>query len=139
MIDLHCHILPGVDDGAPDMESAVEMARALRGVGFRTIAPSPHFGEGSNGDVPLVVASETREKLAGVLAQEGIELALLPNAEHHLRPSLFDRLDAGDVMPIGGPEGKWILVEFPWQPIPEPEDIIFRLQMKGFRVVLAHP
>lgn len=138
MLDIHCHILPGVDDGSPDIGVSLEMAEVLWDAGFRQIAASPHYGEGSAGDVPIELAAEKRKELSGALAEAGIELEILPNAEHHLRPSLFDRLDAGAVVPIGG-HGKWLLVELPWQPIPDPEKIIFRIQMKGYRVILAHP
>lgn len=138
MLDIHCHILPGVDDGSPDIESSVAMAEALYGAGFRQIAASPHYGEGSAGDVPIELATEKRKELQGALDDAGVEMKILPNAEHHLRPSLFDRMDSGAVVPIGG-AGRWLLVEFPWQSIPKPEEILFRVQMKGYRVILAHP
>ena len=138
MLDIHCHILPGVDDGAPDMEVSLEMAEILYRAGFRKIAASPHYGEGSAGDVPIELASRRRAELNEALQKEGIGIEILPNAEHHLRPSLFDRVDAGAVVPIGG-QGRWLLVELPWSPIPRPEEVIFRIQMKGYRVILAHP
>ena len=138
MLDIHCHILPGVDDGSPNMEVSLEMAEILYKAGIRKIAASPHYGEGSAGDVPIEVATERRQELNHALVEAGIDIEILPNAEHHLRPSLFDRIDAGAVVPIGG-KGKWLLVELPWQPIPNPEEIIFRIQMKGYRVILAHP
>lgn len=138
MLDIHCHILPGVDDGSPSMEVSLEMAEILYKAGFRKIAASPHYGEGSAGDVPIELAAQKRKELSAALAEAGIDMEILPNAEHHLRPSLFDRMDAGAVVPIGG-SGKWLLVELPWQPIPNPEQIIFRIQMKGYRVILAHP
>ncbi|MBT6488479.1 MAG: hypothetical protein HOK97_01845 [Deltaproteobacteria bacterium] len=114
------------------------MAEILYKAGIRKIAASPHYGEGSAGDVPIEVATERRKELNQALVESGIDIEILPNAEHHLRPSLFDRIDAGAVVPIGG-KGKWLLVELPWQPIPNPEEIIFRIQMKGYRVILAHP
>ena len=123
MLDIHCHILPGVDDGAPDLDVSLQMAELLYGAGFRKIAASPHYGEGSAGDVPIELATSRRAELNDALKQAGIDVEILPNAEHHLRPSLFDRLDAGAVVPIGG-QGKWLLVELPWSPIPNPEDII---------------
>ena len=53
MIDLHCHILPGVDDGSSSMEESLEMARIMAEQGFDTLAPSPHYGEGPGGDVSI--------------------------------------------------------------------------------------
>ena len=63
MLDIHCHILPGVDDGAPDMEVSLEMAEILYRAGFQKIAASPHYGEGSAGDVPIELANRRRAEL----------------------------------------------------------------------------
>src|SRR4051812_17088065 len=57
MLDLHCHILFDVDDGAPDLPESLAMARALHAAGFETIAASPHFGAGHGRDVSLALAS----------------------------------------------------------------------------------
>ena len=138
MLDLHCHILPGVDDGAADLDAAVAMARCLSAAGYDAVAPSPHFGEGPGGDVSREQAAAGRVQLAERLAAEGIELQLLPNAEHHVTMELLARIDRGEVQPIGG-DGKWLLVELPWQPLTDPEGVLFRIQSKGYRLLLAHP
>ena len=138
MIDLHCHILPGVDDGATDIEESVEIARVLVDEGFDTIAPSPHYGEGPGGDVPVETASRVRGELSERLAEEGIDLSLLPNAEHHVSPGLFDRIGAGQTVSIGG-KGRWLLTELPWSSIPGPANILFRVRSAGYSVLLAHP
>ena len=138
MYDLHCHILPGVDDGAPDLDAAVAMARCLVEVGYAGVTASPHLGEGPGGDVPPDVAQAAREQLVERLGREGVALEVLPSSEHHLTPDLFDRLDRGDVVPIGG-ASRWLLVELPWRAIPDPEGQLFRVQAKGYRLLLAHP
>jgi protein-tyrosine phosphatase len=137
VLDLHCHILPGVDDGASDLESALEMARVMVSAGYRSVAPSPHFGMGPGGDVGSDVAERTRDALRGNLRAAGIALDILPNAEHHVTPELFTRIDEKNVTPIGG--GRWLLVELPWQALVRPEEVLFRLQLKGYRLLLAHP
>lgn len=138
MLDLHCHILPGVDDGAPDLPAALAMARHLSAAGFTAIAPSPHFGDGPGGDVPARASAEGRAALQEALQRAGIALELLPNSEHHVGPLLFERLAAGEVVPIGG-QSKWLLVELPWQTLVDPPGILFRIQAKGYRLLLAHP
>ncbi len=140
MLDLHCHILPGVDDGAKDMEAALAMGRALVEVGYTDIAASPHFGHGPGGHVSRILAAEKRNELSDRFAAEGIALKLHPNAEHHVGPSLFEAASAEptELTPIGG-DGQWLLVELPWQPLSDPETVIFRLQSKGYRLLLAHP
>ena len=138
MIDLHCHILPGVDDGAPNLEVALAMARALVSVGFSAVAASPHIGTGPGGDVSPSIASGARAGLSIALEQCGVPLTLLPNGEHQLSTELFDRLGTSDVTSIGG-RGRWLLTELPWGGLANLESVLFRVQTKGWRVLLAHP
>lgn len=137
MLDLHCHLLPGVDDGATDLDQAAAMCRCLVDCGFTVAAPSPHNGEGPGGDVSPTDAAAACTALRDRLAADGISLDLHPNAEHHVSMMLFERIDAGAVVPIGG-SGNWLLVELPFHPI-QAEEILFRLQTKGYRLLLAHP
>ena len=76
MLDLHCHLLPGVDDGAPDIETSLTMARTLVAAGFSAVAPSPHYGEGPGGDVPIAVADSRRELVREALASAEIPLEM---------------------------------------------------------------
>jgi protein-tyrosine phosphatase len=139
MLDLHCHLLPGVDDGARDLAAALDMARALVAVGFSAVAASPHAGDGPGGDVAPDLASERRGALAAALRDAGIELALLPNAEHMMGPRLHERLARREVVPVGGRGGRWLFVELPWGGVPELERQVFALQAKGYYLLLAHP
>ncbi len=138
MVDLHCHILPGVDDGAADLATALEMARVLSGVGFTGVATSPHMGVGPGGDVAPALAAERRAELREALGANGIALELLPNGEHYLSAELFERVSRGEVVTVGG-DSRWLLVELPWGGLADTEGVIFRLQTKGYRVLLAHP
>lgn len=138
MLDLHCHLLPGVDDGAPDMAAALAMGEMLNALGFTAVAASPHAGEGPGGDVQPEQAAAVAAELRESLRAAGIPLAIMPNAEHMLTPLLFERLAAGRGVPVGG-GGKWLLVELPWGGMSDPEAALFRLQTKGYQVLLAHP
>lgn len=138
MIDLHCHLLPGVDDGVPALDEAVELARELVEAGFSIVAASPHVGMGPGGHVLPAVAAAKRDELRGRLEHEGIELELLPNAEHHVSPELFAMVSRGEVTPIGG-TGPWLLTELPWEHLARVDEVLFRLQAKGYALLLAHP
>lgn len=143
-IDLHCHILPGLDDGAPDMEAALQMGRELVAAGYSVVATSPHHGEGPGGDVGFLAQQAVRAQLTEAFAQAGIALKLLPNAEHHLTPGLLQRIEkaeAGGLVGIGSEDGstRWLLVELPWQRVPHLDVLLFRLQAFGYRILLAHP
>ncbi len=134
-IDLHCHLLPAVDDGAKSVEESVAMARALAAAGFAAVAPSPHAWP----ENPSAAAiAEKREALARRLAAEGIALELHPNAENRLDPELFDRIERDDARPLGA--GRYLLVEAPFDaPLPRLPELLFRLRVKGFTPIVAHP
>ena len=138
MLDLHCHILPGVDDGSLSQAMTLEMGRCLVDAGFNAIAASPHYGTGPGGDVSIAMGHEKRLETARFLKENGIELDILPNAEHYVSPELFERVAADAVVPIGG-NSDWLLIELPWKPLSNPEEVLFRLQMAGYKLLLAHP
>ncbi|MFL5890573.1 MAG: tyrosine-protein phosphatase [Solirubrobacteraceae bacterium] len=138
MIDLHCHLLPGIDDGPPDVAGAVELARAAAGVGTRTIAATPHLRD----DHPLVRPAELEARVGSLrehLGQAGIDLTVVCGGEVDLAWAL--RASDEDLR-LGsyGQRGSDLLVETPYSPLASGfEDMIFRLTARGYRVLLAHP
>jgi protein-tyrosine phosphatase len=134
--DLHCHLLFGLDDGAKSEAETLEMARLLVELGYSHCAPSPHA------KAEYAPPSQQLERLAQVqalLAAEDIPLTLFPNAEHSLlEPSFVPSVEQGTVRCIGG--GKFVLVEAPYSsPVPALSELIFRIQIKGFIPLIAHP
>ena len=83
MIDWHCHILPGIDDGPATMDEAVEMANALRQAGYATVYCTPHLIKGSF-EADNVTVRSTLAALQAELARQRIELLLLPGREYYL-------------------------------------------------------
>ncbi len=136
MIDLHAHILPGVDDGPATVEAALDMARAAAAAGTRAIATTPHVGP----VYPIAPAEigSAREALADRLAEAGIELELLAGGE--IAPSRLPELDddALRALALGG--GPYVLLECPFSPAgANLEAMVADLQQRGFGVLLAHP
>jgi protein-tyrosine phosphatase len=138
MLDLHCHILPGVDDGPADLDTAMRLATRLHEAGFSAVAASPHIGGGPGGDAAVDAAEQARQALTARLGEAGVPLEILPNAEHVITAELLERLRRGEGVTIGG-AGRWLLVELPWGGIADPEGAFFRLQAKGYRLLWAHP
>ncbi|WNG36139.1 protein tyrosine phosphatase [Archangium violaceum] len=137
LCDLHCHLVPGVDDGARTLEDALEMARALVDVGFTTVAPSPH----ARPEYPSYSRETVEAKLAELreaLARTGVQLALGTNAENFLDEAFLRGLGTPEARLLGA--GKYVLVELPYKsPMPALTDILFRIRLKGVTPVLAHP
>lgn len=139
MIDLHCHILPGIDDGPADMAGSLELARALVADGVATVAATPHFRH----DHPLVRPEEIADRcdeLADELAAAGIPLQVVPAAEVDINSS-FAASDE-DMQDLSfGQAGHCVLIETPYSPVTSNfEDLLFRaVSLRGMGVLLAHP
>ena len=137
MIDLHSHILPGVDDGAATMDDALEMARAAAAAGIAAVAATPHVrgGEPIRAEAMQAGLAELRRALAGA----GVELEVHGGGEVDL-----DRLEAlppDELKGFGlGGNPAYLLVEFPYQgwPLDAPR-LLFDLRLAGITPVLAHP
>lgn len=137
MIDLHCHILPGIDDGAADMAVALEMARALVADRVVVAACTPHILPGlyhNSGPQILAAVAEFQD----VLESEGIPLRLVAGADNHIVPDFAARLRTGHLLPLAG--SNYVLIEPPHNVVPQRmEDLFFSVQASGFFPILTHP
>jgi len=136
MIDLHSHILHGLDDGPPDLNSSVSLARAARSAGTGVLTATPHIRD--DHPFPLEAISERTDELRAALARESVHLGLETGGELAITkaPDLDD--DSLRSLCLGG--GPYLLVESPYTHAPELlEKVLFELQARGFRPVLAHP
>lgn len=134
-VDLHCHLLPGVDDGARTFEDSLEMARALVDLGFSTVAPSPHARPEY---APPELVAQRLAELREALEREAVPLTLGRNAENVLDETFLLSLGTPAARMLG--EGRYVLVELPYTtPVPALLDILFRIRTKGVTPVIAHP
>jgi protein-tyrosine phosphatase len=138
MIDLHLHLLPGIDDGSKSLEESLEMARALVSLGYTAAAPSPHHRDEYASKDPALCAAKLAEVKAA-LAQAGLALELFTNAENYfLEETLMSSLGTSASRTLGS--GKVLLVEAPYQgPIPMLSSLVFKMKLKGVTPLIAHP
>ena len=137
MIDLHSHILPGIDDGAKDLETSLEMARIAVADGIHTMACTPHIYPGMYmNDAPGIALAMAR--LQAELDARGIALKLVAGADVHLVPGLLDGLRAGLIPTLHG--SRYLLLE-PSHTMAPPrfEDSVFNLVAAGYTPVITHP
>lgn len=137
MIDIHVHILPGIDDGPTDDGNAIEMARAMVDVGIDRAVATPHLRRelGWENQREQIIAAVQRFKEALNLA--GVPLEVLPGAEHFCDAELFEDLATGRATPLA--LQRYILVEF--QPRALPPDLpgfLYRMRRAGQEPLLAH-
>jgi protein-tyrosine phosphatase len=136
VIDLHCHLLPGIDDGPSTTADALALARAFLAEGITCVAATPHVSP--NYPNTAAVVHDAWLALVGELGRARVPLKLVAGAELDLvhGASLSDAELAGLTL---GRDGA-LLVECPFSAVvPQFELLVARLQDKGFRVVLAHP
>lgn len=137
MIDLHCHILPGIDDGPPDMDGTLALARAHSAAGVRTVLATPHVTWDLPGNDAATIGAGA-EAVNGALAAEGIALEVLTGAEIALTRAAD--LDDAELAALALGDGPWLLVESPLHPSATGfEGVLHHLQDRGHRVLLAHP
>jgi protein-tyrosine phosphatase len=142
VIDLHCHVLPGIDDGPATIEGSLALARAAAAGGTQVLVATPHVSWHYRNDARTIarLVSELNERLAAegvasadgtpVEVRTGAEVALTQLAE--IEPAELDRLT------LGG--GGWLLVEPPFTPAaPHLDEIVLGLAREGRRAVIAHP
>jgi protein-tyrosine phosphatase len=137
MIDLHCHLLPGVDDGAEDLDESLAMARLAVADGIRSIVVTPHFLNGVYHHSPV----ELRERffrLQDFLDGQQVALSLYPGADIHLAPDLIRNLERPELPSINN--HRYLLLELPSFALPSAlHDTLFQIRTKGFTPIITHP
>jgi protein-tyrosine phosphatase len=137
MFDLHCHILPGLDDGAPDLSVSIEMAKAFVADGVTVAACTPHILPGLYLNSGPQIRQATAD-LQQVLDREGIPLKLVTGADNHITPSFVAELRSGHLLSLA--DTRYVLVEPPHHVAPPRlEDLFFSLLVAGFVPILTHP
>lgn len=138
MIDIHCHILPGLDDGPATIEKSLEMCRIAAADGISAIVATPHMLNG-------MYAVSAEQVLAGAatlndaLDAEGLALRILPGADVHVDKDLPRYLSEKKVLTLAD-KGKHLMVELPQDVLPaEIADLLFQIQLKGVTPIVSHP
>jgi protein-tyrosine phosphatase len=138
VIDLHCHILPEVDDGPGDMAGSVKLARALAQDGVRTVAATPHLREDFPTVIPSEIAGRCREVQDRIRAS-GVELEVRPGGEVGVTWGV-EASDEELRLVSFAQRGTDLLLETPYGALPASfEELVFGFAVKGYRIVLAHP
>jgi protein-tyrosine phosphatase len=137
VIDLHCHMLPGIDDGAPDRATAVAMARCAVADGIKVTACTPHIYPGMYDNTRASIERAV-EAFRQVLAEEGIDLQLVVGADTHLAPDLASAIREGRVPTLNST--RYLLLEPPHHSVPPRfEESVFSLRADGIIPVITHP
>lgn len=139
MIDFHTHILHNIDDGARTIDEALAMAWMAAEDGIKTMVATPHSPITMVGRHYTVELVQTRlAELRAALHESRIAIEIVPGTELYYHPQLPTHLKQGVVLPCGTQQA--VLVECATSALPDKFDqLVFDLQVAGYRVVLAHP
>ncbi|KPJ63538.1 MAG: hypothetical protein AMS15_00060 [Planctomycetes bacterium DG_23] len=137
MIDLHCHILPGLDDGPKTWEESLQMARIACEDGITTIVATPHFWPQKYEPTKKQILDKTSE-FNRLLTEEKIDVKVLPGASIHLHEGLVEGLRSGELMTLND-TGKYVLLELPHQSVPNITSLLFRLELARIKPIIARP
>ena len=137
LIDLHCHLLPGIDDGATTVETSIAMARLAVADGIDCIVCTPHIMPGVYDNDGAAIAAGVAS-LARRLNAEGISLQLMAGADVHIAPAMLQGLRDGKIPSLNA--SRFLLFEPPHHVVPpQMEDLVFSLMVAGYVPILTHP
>lgn len=137
MIDIHCHILPGIDDGPKAIDESLAMLRMAAADGIRTIVATPHWGGPYEETSPTLVRSLVA-RVNELASEHDLPVEVLPGCEARMDPALPNQACSGELLTLGD-RGRYVLVEVLGPPVPlYALEVHFELRLAGFTPILAH-
>jgi protein-tyrosine phosphatase len=133
---MHCHVLPGIDDGPETIEDSVALARAAAAAGTRVLVATPHVSWNYPNEAETIL--RLVEELNARLVAEGVPVRVLGGGE--IAMTRVSEIPPGELLRLRLGDGEWLLLEPPFAPtVAGLEAIVGMLQGEGHRVLLAHP
>lgn len=134
--DIHSHLIPGIDDGAQNMEETIAMMREYAAMGFKKVITTPHIMSDTYRNTPEIILGGL-EKVRAELKIQGIDIEMEAAAEYYLDDVFEELLAKDEILTFGNDH---LLFELPF--VGEPANLgraTFEMQLKGYRPILAHP
>lgn len=138
MIDLHCHILPEIDDGPVSLEETKAMLAIAKNEGISTIAATHHFYEEEDTvELYLKAVSDARIRTQPIIDEQELDICIIGGAEVFISPFISE---LKDIEKLCINNSRYLLIELPMADIPQyTEDVVYQLNLKGIRPIIAHP
>jgi len=135
LIDIHCHILPAIDDGSPDMETTMRMLEIAERDNIQHIVASPHYRHGEKPSLQEIF--ELLQTVQEKAERRGIPVRLYCGADIRLTYELVRAIETSEVLTINN--SRYFLLELPDLIPPRIEDFIFEAKIKGYVPIITHP
>ena len=135
-VDMHSHLIPGIDDGAKTIEDSLQLIRELHAMGYRKLITSPHIMSDYFRNTPEIILSGL-ELVKEAVKNEGIDVEMGAAAEYYIDDGFLSKLENEKLLTFGD---NHLLFEISYINCPDNiSDIIFRMQVHGYKPVMAHP
>ncbi|MEE4176570.1 MAG: CpsB/CapC family capsule biosynthesis tyrosine phosphatase [Bacteroides sp.] len=134
--DMHSHLIPGIDDGAPDMATVLALLEQLAGLGYQKVITTPHIMADLYKNTREIIEKGERE-VKKAIEKAGINIEFHATAEYLIDEGFAPLIASKEVMTFGQ---NYVLVELPYYSPPQNlSELLFEMQVAGYRVILAHP
>lgn len=138
MVDIHCHILPGIDDGPKTYDESLKMVEQAVNQGIKTIIATPHYPYGDY-QYEKEEVFEKVETLQEKIDEAGLTCCIYPGMELYLFPGIIKKIDQNKVIPLLQ-KSKYLLVEFPLDSFSRSLiNILHEINIRGYTPIIAHP
>ena len=135
--DMHSHLIPGIDDGAPDLQTSIQLIRGLQSLGYRKLITTPHINADTYQNTPAIIR-QGQAVVEAELQKQNIDVEFRAAAEYLLDEGFTRALSNGE--PFLTIKDNLLLIELSFiVPLLNLKEILFELQLKGYQPVLAHP
>ena len=134
--DIHSHLIPGIDDGSPDMETTIMLLKKFIALGYKKVITTPHVMSDYYKNTPEIILSSL-DKVKTEIKKNNLSIEIEAAAEYNLEPEFEDLLEKNNLLTFG--PDKYLLFELSFfdEP-PRVNDIIWKMREKGVSPVLAH-
>lgn len=135
-VDIHSHLIPGIDDGSSSLEDSLQYIKELKKLGFKKLVITPHISENyfKNSQEDILSGFE---KLKTHIAENNIDIDLEVAAEYQIDEAFEDKMNAGKLLTFGD---KYLLVELSYfSPYINLNSVLYELNISGYNIILAHP
>jgi len=134
--DMHSHLIPGIDDGAKTVEDSIMLIKSLNELGFKKLITTPHIMSDYYRNTPEIIM-EGLEKVRDAINKENIPVSIDAAAEYYVDDGFVKKLETEKLLTMGD---NYLLFEISYINCPENiNEIIFRMQVLGYKPIMAHP
>ncbi len=134
--DMHSHLLPGIDDGAPDISVSIALIKEMQALGYKKLITTPHIMADVYKNTPEIIV-EKYQLLSESVQNEGIDMEIIAAGEYLIDDGFEEIFKNKNLLTFGD---NFVLIELPYYHVPPNlHEITFELQVSGYKIILAHP